>query len=319
MWNNGAVTHSRLVAVVALLLAACGGGGEESAPDAGWVTADEPRLDSALSPADCIRSADCAAVMVTAHRGDQRLHPENSLAALRAAAEVGVEFVEVDVRDTGDDVLVLMHDSDVDRTTDGSGEVAALTFVQIQALTLEGGEAGNAESTRVPRFLDALELARELSIMLYVDQKSSRHDLVLAAIQSDDYHDQALVRDDLAPVAEMAAADPELLVMAPISTEGGVDAAMAAIPNLRIVEISAAVAKPELTAAIRSRGLKVQQDVMVDGDVPAAVFGDYAGWKSYVDIGVFLPQTNYCHLLTPAVWYYRRTGEFPVAGPPHVP
>jgi glycerophosphoryl diester phosphodiesterase len=67
-------------------------------------------------------------VVVIAHRAAHEEAPENSLAAIRAAITAGCDYVEMDVRGTKDGALVLMHDGAVNRTTDGSGEVAAMTL-----------------------------------------------------------------------------------------------------------------------------------------------------------------------------------------------
>jgi len=63
---------------------------------------------------------------ILAHRGAGVLAPENTLVALRLGATFGFAGVEVDVRLAADDTAVLMHDAEVDRTTDGTGEVRDL-------------------------------------------------------------------------------------------------------------------------------------------------------------------------------------------------
>ncbi len=267
----------------------------------------------AVTPAECLADSTCEQRMVTAHRGYKITHPENSLAAIRDAAAVGAEFAEVDVRDTADEALVLMHDSDVTRTTDGAGNVSDLTLEAIRALLLDGGEAGNPESERVPLFSEALSLARELNIMLYVDQKTGRTDLVLAAIRNGEYFAEALVRDDPAPVIAMAAEEPRLWVMPAVEDEAGFNAVLEAIPNLAVVEVGTAGIRPDLVTIIRNAGVKAQQDIMV-GDLSARV-GDYSTWKSYVDSGIWLLQTDLPQLLVPAVEICNREGEFPSEGP----
>lgn len=267
-----------------------------------------------LSAYECLVTPDCPRLMVAAHRGCHLEHPENSLAAIRAAAEVGADFSELDVRHTADDVLVLMHDSDVDRTTDGSGQVDSLTWAQIQTLRLDGGDLADLEDSRVPLFSDALALAKSLGIMLYVDQKTGRTDLVLAAIQDGSYQQVALVRDDLGKIAPMFAADDSLLVMPPIGSQDELQAVLAELPTLKIVEIGIAAPVPDLTAAVHTAGLKVQQDVMALGDILSLV-GDYSEWGNFVSAGVDLLQTDYPNLLIPAILEYEETGTFPDKGP----
>ena len=60
-------------------------------------------------------------IMVIAHRGDWRNAPENSIQAIKSCIDMGVDMVEIDVRETKDGHLVLMHDETIDRTTNASG------------------------------------------------------------------------------------------------------------------------------------------------------------------------------------------------------
>ena len=71
---------------------------------------------------------------VIGHRGAAALAPENTLAAVDAGLSAGADGVEVDVRAAADGALVLMHDPDVARTTDGAGRVDALTLDELRRL-----------------------------------------------------------------------------------------------------------------------------------------------------------------------------------------
>ena len=71
---------------------------------------------------------------IGAHRGDPEFAPENTPAAFDAAVALGVDYVETDVQRTADGVLVLLHDDDLDRTTSGSGPVAAAASEEVLAL-----------------------------------------------------------------------------------------------------------------------------------------------------------------------------------------
>ena len=71
--------------------------------------------------------------IIIAHRGLDEAFPENSLIAFRAALERGMA-IEIDVRGTSDEELVVMHDDTVDRTTDGSGAVANMTLPELKQL-----------------------------------------------------------------------------------------------------------------------------------------------------------------------------------------
>ncbi|ELZ25677.1 glycerophosphoryl diester phosphodiesterase [Halosimplex carlsbadense 2-9-1] len=84
-----------------------------------------------------------------AHRGFAGVNPENTVAAVEAAAD-RADGIEVDVRVCGSGELVVHHDETVDRTTDGSGAVAAHTAAELAALSVEGTEEG------VPTFADVV-------------------------------------------------------------------------------------------------------------------------------------------------------------------
>ena len=262
----------------------------------------------------CLIDTTCTRRMVAAHRGDHHDAPENSLASLRDAAEHGADFVEVDVRETADDVLVLMHDSDVDRTTDGTGYVNEMTWDEIQQLTLSDADATDPETQKVPQFSEILALAKELGIMLYIDQKTGRWDLVLETIQAGPYYEQSLVRDDFSIVSQMAAQDDQLLVMPPFSDAEELESAQEEVPTLTIVELSKVGADADFCTQAGTLGLKVQQDVMAGGDI-LGMSGDYSGWKNYVDAGVLLLQTDIPRLLIPAIEKFNETGVFDETGP----
>jgi glycerophosphoryl diester phosphodiesterase len=119
-------------------------------------------------------------VVAISHRGEHLRHPENTMAAYRAAIEAGADFIETDVRTTSDGKLVIMHDGSVDRCTNGHGDVANMTFDEIRKLDA-GVKFGEAfAGSKVPTFDEVLELARG-KIGVYIDSKRiSAQDLVAA-------------------------------------------------------------------------------------------------------------------------------------------
>ncbi len=72
--------------------------------------------------------------LVIAHQGGYGLWPSNTMYAYERAADMGVDMLEMDLHITADGALVLMHDETVDRTTDGSGEIEAMTLAEIKQL-----------------------------------------------------------------------------------------------------------------------------------------------------------------------------------------
>ena len=92
-------------------------------------------------------------IFVAAHRGWSEKYPENTMAAFYAAAELGVDQIETDLRITKDGEIVLHHDYMVDRTTNGEGHVRDKTLEEIRKLDAGGGE-------KIPTFIEFLEFAK---------------------------------------------------------------------------------------------------------------------------------------------------------------
>lgn len=112
------------------------------------------------------------AARVIGHRGAAGLAPENTLAAIRAAAEVGTLWVEIDVRLLGDGTPVVHHDATVDRCSDGSGALSSYDGVSIRRLDAGAwyGEAFAGE--RIPLLTDALLLIRDLGLGVNLELKA---------------------------------------------------------------------------------------------------------------------------------------------------
>lgn len=119
---------------------------------------------------DCAREADATLVAVHRAGGFAPGIPENSLAGIRRAAELGAAFAEIDIRQTADGEYVLMHDATLDRTTTGEGDINALTLTELRSLYLRDN-GGRITVERIPTLMEALTLARESGIYLELDLK----------------------------------------------------------------------------------------------------------------------------------------------------
>ncbi|HEX7122625.1 MAG TPA: glycerophosphodiester phosphodiesterase [Gemmatimonadaceae bacterium] len=80
---------------------------------------------------------------VIGHRGNSAHAPENTIEAFRQAVELGVDALELDVRLTADGTVVVVHDATLDRTTDRTGGIAALTLSDVQAADAGAGFVRN--------------------------------------------------------------------------------------------------------------------------------------------------------------------------------
>ncbi|XP_057274969.1 glycerophosphodiester phosphodiesterase 1 isoform X2 [Pezoporus wallicus] len=108
-----------------------------------------------------------------AHRGGAHDAPENTLAAIRQAAENGATGVELDLEFTADGVPILMHDETVERTTDGSGRLRDLTFEEIRRLNPSAKHRlwSKFQGEKVPTLREAVVESMQHNLIIYFDVK----------------------------------------------------------------------------------------------------------------------------------------------------
>lgn len=110
-----------------------------------------------------------------AHRGCSLLRPENTLAALRFTAALGIEWVEIDANMLADDTLVVFHDDVLDRLTPAQGALSAATWDDVSGLDVGSHFAAAYADERMPRLEDALILCRDLGLGLNLELKVYPH------------------------------------------------------------------------------------------------------------------------------------------------
>jgi glycerophosphoryl diester phosphodiesterase len=92
-----------------------------------------------------------------AHRGNKAKCPENTLASFQQALDEGADILETDLHLSADGAFMCIHDSTVDRTTNGSGEVANMTLAQLKALSAWDSRPG-FEGERIPTLAEVAAL-----------------------------------------------------------------------------------------------------------------------------------------------------------------
>jgi glycerophosphoryl diester phosphodiesterase len=103
--------------------------------------------------------------LVVAHRGGAALAPENTLAAFANAIKLGVDMVECDVHLSKDGQVVVMHDPDVSRTTDGRGQIGDLTLAELKTLNAAAKFPGGYAAQTVPTLAELLDLVKGKTIL----------------------------------------------------------------------------------------------------------------------------------------------------------
>jgi glycerophosphoryl diester phosphodiesterase len=128
-------------------------------------------------------ASEAGRIHVCARRGHSAAAPENTLPALEAAAAHGATVAEIDIVLTRDDRLVVLHDEILDRTTDGSGRVAALHLAEVKRLDAGVWFSPAFASTRVPTLEEALATARSNKMGLLIEIKErQRPDIMIECL-----------------------------------------------------------------------------------------------------------------------------------------
>ena len=213
-------------------------------------------------PLGCVLDPECTGRMVVAHRGAGGqagvIAPENSLAAIRAALHMGVDGVELDVRLTSDEVIVLMHDSSLLRTTGHTAKVDELSAAEVTALTLlpppNRDALGDYSCERVPTLAEAFELTRD-RLFIDLDTQTSRIDLVVAEIAKAGLYDQVFVSvADAARAVEAREIDPKVRVQIRPDTVEEYEEARARFDRMpEIIEVPSSLVV-DIAARVRADG-----------------------------------------------------------------
>ncbi len=122
-----------------------------------------------------LNAAHLQKVVVTAHRGDSKHAPENTLAAFEAAIENGADVIELDVRETKDGVIIVTHDKNMIRTTGIDAYVEDMTFGEIRQFDAGSWFSEEFKGEQIPTLREAIELIdgrAKLNIELKPDVKN---------------------------------------------------------------------------------------------------------------------------------------------------
>ena len=107
-----------------------------------------------------------------AHRGLMSVAPENTIPAYRAARAAGFQYAETDVAFTSDGVPVLLHDASINRTSNGTGNLASLTFAQVRQYDFGSWFSSEFAGTQIPSFEEFLVFCKQVGLHPYIEMKN---------------------------------------------------------------------------------------------------------------------------------------------------
>ncbi|MBE6670457.1 MAG: hypothetical protein E7601_09680 [Ruminococcaceae bacterium] len=153
-------------------------------------------------------------IIIAGHRGDKEFCPENTMPAFRRAISIGCDAIETDIHQTADGHMIIMHDHDVDRTTDGTGRICEKTLAEMKLLDAGIKFSEEFKGTPVPtldEFLDLCEPHKDLLLNLELkdypqvegDKISfSSVDKVIAAVEKRNMQDRVMINSFSGQVLE---------------------------------------------------------------------------------------------------------------------
>jgi glycerophosphoryl diester phosphodiesterase len=222
-------------------------------------------------------------VVAISHRGEHLVRPENTIPAFQEAIRVGADFIEVDVQTTADGKLVLSHDRTVDRCTNGKGEIAKMTFDEVESLDAGVRKGPEFAGTRVPTFDEVLDLARG-RIGIYVDVKNASARDLVDHIGGHGMTDHVVIYCGLGLAKQIVSLNEKLKVMPESRTVDNVHVLVDAL-HPKVIAFGAGDFTPDIIGAAKQARAEVYVDRMGTTDAPE-------GWQSAIDAGADGIQTD---------------------------
>ena len=108
---------------------------------------------------------------VIGHRGCAAYAPENTLEGIHTAADMSVEWVELDVKLTKDSVPIIFHDDTLERTTNGQGKVAELTYEELSQFECGSYFSDGFSGAKIPTLEEAIDVIIERGLGLNLEIK----------------------------------------------------------------------------------------------------------------------------------------------------
>ncbi|MCD6443902.1 hypothetical protein J7L70_02725 [Candidatus Bathyarchaeota archaeon] len=196
---------------------------------------------------------------VIGHRGAPSQAPENTMPSFLKAIDVGVDFIEFDVRSSRDGFLVVMHDDRVDRTTDSKGLVSRFTLEELKSMDAGAWFSPGFRGVKIPTFEEVLALARG-RVSVAVDLKETGiEDRVLKLLRSYGLVYGSMIIAPLETCKRIKMSEPRITIQADLNVRSGFEESvdeftknLVDIASIRIEELS-----PKTVRYCHKRGLLV--------------------------------------------------------------
>ena len=223
-------------------------------------------------------------VEISCHRGANRYAPENTLPAFAKAVRLGVNYVEFDVRPTKDGTYFLLHDSRLNRTTDGAGPIDEATTAEVRKLSAGVNFGRPCAKTPVPTMEEFMtQFAGKIGF--YFDAKAIPPEAIAEALERYKMVDHSVVYQSAAFLTKLKAVNPKIRALPPLRRPEDIDNLAATLKPYG-VDTEWDILSKDLIARVHAAGIKVFSDAM----------GEHERVEDYqqaMDWGIDVIQTDY--------------------------
>lgn len=225
--------------------------------------------------------------LVSGHRGGMSIAPENTLAATDSCIKYKINYMECDVCISKDSIFYILHDSTLDRTTNGSGNIKDWNSVNIDTLDAGSWFGEKFKGQRVPRLVDILRRARGTNLNITIDYRNGDIKKLLKLVESEGMWENccfAFHSEDVAKKFISLAPDTKSLQVYMHDEEVVDRLAIELKPGIAVIKIN--ILTPELVSKCKAYGMKVLALVLGPEDKTA----DY---EKAIELGVDIVATDY--------------------------
>lgn len=225
--------------------------------------------------------------IISVHRGGKGLknYPENCLETIKYIKDSINAIFEIDIAQTKDSILVLMHDNSLDRTTTGTGKLTNYTYKELQNYNLVD-DFGNITNYKIPTLTSVLEFAKTHNIVLTLDKKRSvDYSAIVKLIDQLQAQDQVvLITYDIKQATQAYQLAPNLLLSVSARNSNELDWLLnSKIPTQNMLAFTGTrLSSDSLYQAIHKIGVKTILGTLGNLDKQAQAKSDtlYKYWKS---------------------------------------
>ncbi|MGB6269048.1 MAG: glycerophosphodiester phosphodiesterase family protein [Olleya sp.] len=226
-------------------------------------------------------------LIISVHRGGKGLqyYPENCLETLKYINDSIPAIFEIDIAQTRDNVLVLMHDNTLERTTTGTDRLNKYTFEELQTFNLVD-DYGNKTNYKIPSLKDVLLWAKQNNVILTLDKKKSvSFDAIVYLVKHLEAEDVSIIITyDLQQATEAYALAPDLLLSVSARNEKELDWLLhSKIPTQNMLAFTGTKLSPnDFYKTIQSYGIKTILGTLGNLDRQAQAKGEvpYTVWRN---------------------------------------